>query len=998
MLQSGQDFAHFKIIRKLGEGGMGAVFLAEDQKLHRQVALKILPEEFFGDKERLERFEREARVAAQINHSNVTSIFDLGHAQEPGSDRTLAYIVMEYVPGVNLRDYLASHALEMVDILRLAEKIAAGLAAAHKLKIVHRDIKPENILINEDGEPRILDFGLAKPLDAPLQMSENDETVAAGLTQAGKIIGTVNYMSPEQAQGGLLDTRSDIFSFGILLYRMATGDAPFSGPTQMTILAKIIEGAHDPARSRNQAVDPELERILDKCLRKDPAKRYQDTQELVDDLRALRRHYDSGMTTSSISAARPAVQTAGRSTGRRFALPLIAVVVVVVALGFWVIGRGGGGGSGLGISGQDVVHAGENRLAILGFENKTNDEQLEWLASGLPEILLTDLSQYADLNLLSFDQVEDELRRSGIDPRQATRTDWVEASKRLGATSVLSGSYFRLGDKIRIDARLMDPGSGNLLFADKVVGDDAFALVDNLADVVTGKLQLNAQQTQVASVRDMVTDSQEAYRAYHLGQQKFLLGFDEEARAAYEEALAADSTFALAYMRIGMSHIFNGRMQLGEEYIRKAQRFQDKLPPREKALLDIYADAFVRREYGDLYSKMQSFVNAYPDDKEARSIYGQIIVAFSADTTRAFAEFDRVLEQDPTYPLALQFYAEQLAQFKYYDRALKHLRTMKKEFPESPIPYQQIPVYLEDQGKWDEAMQAYEEFRERFPNNPDVLDNMCRLAIRLREFDRARRYVDEIHRLRGDDVQWRRNAAFLQANLENWQGRFLRGLDHYREGLELAYAMQDTQLVVASMNVLSVYFERFEMPDSAIVYRKRSHDLAQPFEKMSYPLLVVTLDPDRADEMRPLFQQAEEAFQRHTPRDLWPLIELNRDIFEAHAARDTAKLIDEYLKVQELPANQRGDSARELGIFLARRGRYEDAMTYFDEAMGGNSPTSSAWRYLNISYWMAYCQENLGKLDEARQRYEEILKYWGEADLQLEPIQQARQHLARLTG
>jgi serine/threonine-protein kinase len=960
------------------------------------VALKILPQEFFADKERLERFEREARVAARINHSNITSIFDLGHAKEPDTDRTLAYIVMEYVPGANLREYLSSHSLEMADILRLAEKIASGLAAAHKLNIVHRDIKPENILINEDGEPRILDFGLAKPLDAPLQMSEDDETVAAGLTQAGKIIGTVSYMSPEQAQGGQLDTRSDIFSFGIVLYRMVTGDAPFSGPTQMTILAKIIEGAHDPARSRNEAVDPELERILDTCLQKDPAKRYQNTQDLVDDLRNLRRQYDSGMTTSTISGTRPGVAVSGRPGRRRFRRPLIAVVIALASLGFWRIVQRGGDEAGVG--GRDVVHAGENRLAILGFENKTNDEQLEWLASGLPEILLTDLSQYADLNLLSFEQVEDELRRSGINPEQATRSDWIEASERLGATSILSGSYFRLGDKIRIDARLMESGSGNLLFADKVVGDDAFALVDNLADVVTGKLELNAQQAQVASVRELVTDSQEAYRAYHMGQQKFLLGFDEEARAAFEEALAADSTFALAYMRIGMSHIFNGRMQLGEEYIRKAQRFQDKLPPREKALLDIYADAFVRREYGDLYSKMQSFVNAYPDDKEARSIYGQIIVAFSADTTRAFAEFDRVLEQDPTYPLALQFYAQQLAQFEQYDRALHYLRVMKKGFPESPIPYQQIPVYLEDQGKWDEAMQAYEEFRERFPNNPDVLDNMSRLAIRLREFDRARRYIEEIHRLRQDDVQWKRNAEYLQANLENWGGHFLRGLDHYRKGLEFAHAMQDSQVVFASLNVLSVYFERFEMPDSAIVYRKKSHELAQPFQKMSYPLLVVTIDPDRADEMRPVFEQAEEEFRRHTPRDLWPLIDINRNIFEAHAARDTVELIEEYLKVQEMPANQRGDSARELGIFLARSGRYEEAMQYLDEAMGGKSPTSSAWRYLDISYWMGYCLEGLGDLDAARQRYDEILEYWGDADLQLQPIQWARQRLARLTG
>ena len=279
----------------------------------------------------------------------------------------------------------------------------------------------------------------------------------------------------------------------------------------------------------------------------------------------------------------------------------------------------------------------------------------------------------------------------------------------------------------------------------------------------------------MASIRDMMTDSQEAYRRYHLGQQKFLLGFDEEARSEFEQALAADSTFALAYLRIGMTHIFNGRNQMGEAFIKKALDFQEKLPPRERALVDIYADAFMRQEYGELYTKMQSFVTAYPDDKEARSLYGQIIVAFTADTTRAFAEFEKVLEQDPTYPLALQFYAQQLAQFEHYDRAISHLKTLRREYPESPTSYENIPLYLEAQGKSAEAMQAYEEFRRRFPNRPEVLDNMSRVAIRMRDFGRARSYVEEIYEIKPDDAQWARNAELQLGNLSNWQGRFREG-------------------------------------------------------------------------------------------------------------------------------------------------------------------------------------------------------------------------------
>jgi len=239
MLSPDQKLDHFKVISKIGEGGMGEVYLAEDEKLSRKVALKVLPYDLLENDDRRERFLREAKTAAKISHPNVMSIYDFGTCKPDGSDKDISYIVMEHIEGESLRDYLANRSVAMTERLRLSEKIVRGLAAAHKLNIVHRDIKTDNIMIDSNGEPKILDFGLAKPFDSVFSNDSGNRTVTASqdLTQDGKILGTVTYMSPEQARGEVVDARSDIFSFGIMMYKIFAGEYPFDGGDRVSTIA-----------------------------------------------------------------------------------------------------------------------------------------------------------------------------------------------------------------------------------------------------------------------------------------------------------------------------------------------------------------------------------------------------------------------------------------------------------------------------------------------------------------------------------------------------------------------------------------------------------------------------------------------------------------------------------------------------------------------------------------------------------------------------------------
>jgi serine/threonine protein kinase len=292
----GKTISHFHIVAKLGEGGMGVVYKAEDEKLGRPVALKVVRGGLGGGEEGRLRLIAEARTAAAVSHPNIAAIHEIDEADG------VIFIAMEYVEGKTLRSVLGGRALEIRQALKIATGIAEGLARAHRSRIIHRDLKPENVMIAPDGHVKILDFGLAKllqPEPDPSEMSQL-ETISAERSREGKIVGTTAYMSPEQARGQALDVRSDLFSFGIVLYEMVTGRAPFKGSTQMDTLTAIIREQAVPAVELNPEVPPELERMLGKCLEKDPADRYQDTGDLAVDLRRLARSTDSAPQRRSV--------------------------------------------------------------------------------------------------------------------------------------------------------------------------------------------------------------------------------------------------------------------------------------------------------------------------------------------------------------------------------------------------------------------------------------------------------------------------------------------------------------------------------------------------------------------------------------------------------------------------------------------------------------------------------------------------------------------------
>ncbi|MGI8918612.1 MAG: protein kinase domain-containing protein [Pyrinomonadaceae bacterium] len=562
-LSTNSTLSHYRIVSKIGAGGMGEVYLAQDTKLDRRVALKVLPAEVASNRDRMERFVREAKAAAALNHPNIAQIFEI--SEHDG----IHFIAMEFVDGVTLRQKIHSERTELRTLLRHLQHVAQGLAKAHTMGIVHRDLKPDNIMITHDGHAKILDFGLAKLLETrPESAGESGEAATAMMpvqhSTPGVVMGTVGYMSPEQAQAKRVDQRSDIFSFGCILYEAVTGRKPFAGDSIVDTLHKII---HEPAPSiadLNPAAPAELQRIIRKCLAKEPAKRYQtirdvanDLDELIEELKGLSdiersvapssqsQHASAsgvaGATTadsegvqSTAPLSQPASSAEFIATGIRqhklgVALLLAILVGAISVLGYYLYSRSNKGTIG--------------SIAVLPFQNRNSDADTEYLSDGLAESLIYRLSQLPNLKVSPTSSV---LRYKG----QAVDAQKIAAE--LNVDAVMSGRLVQRGEDLTISVELIDARNNKLLWGEQYERKmtDLLATQREIASTIAEKLQLKLSATDDKGITKRYTNDNEAYQLYLKGRYYWNRRTAENLKKAIEQFKSAtdrDSNFALAF-------------------------------------------------------------------------------------------------------------------------------------------------------------------------------------------------------------------------------------------------------------------------------------------------------------------------------------------------------------------------------------------------------------------------------------------------------------------
>ncbi|HLE19713.1 MAG TPA: protein kinase, partial [Vicinamibacteria bacterium] len=481
----GQTISHYRVVKKLGGGGMGIVYEAEDARLGRHVALKVLPDKLGSDAEALDRFQREARAASALNHPHICTIYDIGeHDGRP-------FIVMELMKGQTLKELIDKRPLDPGRVVEIAVQVTDALDAAHSAGILHRDIKPANIFVTDRGQAKLLDFGLAKltPAGQPSDTADSERPTAAvvgQLTHTGATMGTVAYMSPEQIRGESLDARSDIFSLGVVLYEMATGSEPFQGKTAGIIIDGILNKAPIPPRELAPGIPEVLERIINKALSKDRGQRYRSAKDLLTDLRFLTTQ--SGETAalgdSGGLAARPGAK-------RAFVIAAAVGTVVLLAVAFW-LGRREQGPATSEIAAA-ASRESEASVAVLPFANLSADAENEYFTDGLTDELIHALSKVEGLRVPS---------RTSVFAFKGKVVDVREVGDKLGVANVLEGSVRKSGDRLRISAQLVKVEDGFQLWSETYDREmqDIFAIQEGIAQSIVDALQVTLSPAEMRAM------------------------------------------------------------------------------------------------------------------------------------------------------------------------------------------------------------------------------------------------------------------------------------------------------------------------------------------------------------------------------------------------------------------------------------------------------------------------------------------------------------------
>ena len=1035
MFASGTHLGQYRIIKLLASGGMGQVFVAEDTRLERRIALKVLPAHMAGDPERLQRFEREAKAVASLNHPNIVTIHSVEEA--PGPDgATIHFLTMELVEGQTLDQMIPPQGLPVDRFFAVAEPLSDAIGSAHQNGITHRDLKPNNIMITDDGRVKVLDFGLAKLAEPALATDADAATSAtvgaAPITEEGKVMGTVAYMSPEQAEGRTVDNRSDIFSLGIILYEMATGDRPFSGDTKISLISSIIKDTPTSLTEIKTELPNHLGRIVKHCLEKDPERRFQSAQDVRNELVGLREEIDSG-ELPGVQPGVSGVHDAGLATApvggvhedaagppagglpRNKLLLGGFAAVAVIALAWWaleVLGPAASTGPGSEAR-EEVVRLepiADTRpsVAVLYFDNLTGDDSLDWLRGGLTDLLVTDLSQSPELRVLTTDALYEILDELGsLDARVTSAAVVREVAARADVDHVVVGSFIRAGDTFRLSARLQDVESGNVTAAETVEGigeDSVFASVDSLTRRIKDRLAVPIAASPVVDrdLSDVTTSSMHAYRCYTDGVSLISQSRNEEAIPVFERALEIDPEFAMAFAKLSI--VYNNLRDFDEARVwsERAIEHADRLTERERLYIEgrYYSqDAETRLQSIEAY---EAALALYPDDTASRN---NLAIQYSAleQYDKAIVHYEELLRRGTPFLPAYFNTADVYVSNGECDKGFALMQDFLRSQPEYHFAYQELAAIAIRCGRLEEADAALDTYWEsREAGAPgDYADGLVLTYLHMlrEEFDLA---AQAGQNMADSPSPLMRFLAYpgIDALIRIYQGQ---GDESARRFVETAESISVDSAALRTRVWYGVAGMRLKGgdPDAAVAAIETARQTARGIEDDAELAAMAAVAHARAGRI----VAARTAARQHDLMSTQlpgPDTERRRLLVAAELA---LALDDPATAVQQLqnalallrpgPANPPADEfvryAFPLALAHLQQGDAVEAAELFERIVeSGTQRLHYPHQYVRSFYFLGKIAENDGDTTAARRHYQRFLDYWGDGDIDPERVQEAR--------